>query len=131
MKLARRAVYVLLAAVSTPCLAQGRHVAIKNGETVELQRLWSVLECRNNLKGRPTAEILVGPPQLSLSLQDAMVVPRRSDMNCTEKVPGAILSLTANNLTEPFTGILVVRWRYERHTGTWHGSRTFTLEMVP
>ena len=82
------------------------------------------------MKGPVTAEILVGPPQLSLSLKEAMIPPRSSP-NCKELVSGAILSLTANGVTEPFTGAVVVRWRFERFTGTWHAGRTVTLTMLP
>lgn len=130
-------VSLLAFGICAPCLAQDevlpvqdKVLTIKNGETIELARPYSVTKCKNNMKGPVTAEILVGPPQLRLSLKEAMVAPRSSP-DCKEPIPGAILSLTANDVTEKFTGLVVVRWRYERNNGTWHAGRSFTLNMLP
>lgn len=82
------------------------------------------------MKGPATAEILIGPPQLSLSLKDAMVAPRASP-NCTQHVPGAILSLTASGVTEASTTKVIVRWRYEKFTGTFNSGRNLIVTMTP
>jgi hypothetical protein len=122
--------FVLVTSISVAARAEDRAITIKNGETVELAQLYAVLKCQNNMRGLPTAEILVGPPQLSLSLKEAMVVPR-SLPNCKQHVPGAILSVTANGVTETSTSRIIVRWRYDKFDGVSHSGRNYGVTMTP
>jgi len=54
-----------------------RRLALKSGESVELYPVYWVINCRSVMIGLPEVEVLEGPPQLSLSIREEKVLPRR------------------------------------------------------
>jgi hypothetical protein len=105
-------------------------ISIKNGETVELIRPSNVANCHSTLASTPTAEMLLGHPNLSIVLKAAQVRPMVSE--CKEEVPGAIISLVANGITEPSTAIIVVRWHYKfQKGGGWSRGRKYVVSISP
>jgi hypothetical protein len=109
--------------------AAERSLAIKNGETLELGRLYFISSCKSILNSPPTAEILDGPPQLSLSVKEAQVQARAQ--GCAKPVPGAIMSLTAKDVTEIATGRVILRIKYSTKDGDRSRSDTLNVTMVP
>jgi hypothetical protein len=105
-------------------------ITIANNGSVELARPSSVVDCQSYLASPPTAEMLVGHPNLRLSLKEKPVMPVIK--TCTKEVPGAILSLIAEGIKEPSTATIVVRWRYVHKDGaiTYRGKK-FVVTMTP
>lgn len=107
-----------------------RHLALKNGETVELFTIYSVARCRSILVGKPDVEVLEGPPELSFSIRDAMVVPRNAT-NCSQKVSGGILEVTAKNVTEPKEAKVTIRVNYSTKDGPRQNAGSYNISLFP
>jgi hypothetical protein len=104
-------------------------IALKSGESTEIGSVWWVAHCRSIMVGVPEVEILEGPPGLTLSLKEAMVVPRR--LNCTNEVPGAILVATAKDVMEPVQGRLIYRIKYKTKDGDRQRANTYNVSLFP
>lgn len=124
-------VAIVVTAFEGGASAQDWPITIKNGETVELIRPSSVERCgKSFLASPPTAEMLVGHPHLSISLEEANVLPALKD--CNIQVPGAILTLRANGITESSTAVIVIRWKYVHKDGsTAHRGKKYVVTMNP
>ena len=109
--------------------AAEKNLAIKNGETLELEKLYYISNCKSILKGPVTAEILDGPAQLSVSIKEALVEARLQQ--CAKPVQGAILSLTAKDITQITTSRVIVRWKYLTKDGDRFRSQTLNVTMLP
>lgn len=123
-----------IALASTFCCAgvasAQQEITIKNGETLEIARLYSVEKCKSRLVSPPIAEMLLGHPNLSLSLKEAKVRP--TDPECKADVQGAIASLVADGITEKSTTDIVVRWTYKLlDGGTSSRGRKIVVTMTP
>ena len=121
-----------LASASTLASAQAhaqQNIAMKNGESLELGNVWWVINCRSIMVGLPEVEILEGPPGLTLSIKEAMVLPRR--LNCARQVPGGILVATAKDVTDPVQGRLVYRIKYKTKDGDRQLSSTYGVSLFP
>jgi hypothetical protein len=95
--------------------AWSQDVALKPGESVDLFPVYWIADCKSTLKQFLGAEVLVGPPQLSVSLREEPVAARRQ--GCAQKVPGAILVLAAGGDAAAFEGTVRVRVRYSTEDG--------------
>jgi hypothetical protein len=124
--------------ISGFCLAIGfssaevraqQSIALRNGESAELGSVWFVANCRSIMIGLPEVEILEGPPGLTLSIKEAMVLPRR--LNCANQVPGGILVATAKDVTEPVQGKLVYRVKYKTKDGDRQLAQTYNVSLFP
>jgi len=69
--------------------ADVRRLVIKSGENVELGPVYFVANCRSIMIGLPEIEILEGPPELTLSIKETQVLPRRQ--GCAAPVAGGKL----------------------------------------
>ena len=94
-------------------------ITVKNGEPFKLKELYGVTNCVRTAKMPPRVEIIAGPPGFSVETKPAKVVPVNVQ-NCKIPVDGAIVYLTAKDVKEP-TSEIVVRWYYEH---TYGGSTT-------
>jgi hypothetical protein len=68
-------------------------VALKSGETVELNNLFWVANCRSLLTGPMRVEILEGPPEITASIREQNIVPHI--LNCPKPVKAGVLLLSA------------------------------------
>ena len=75
-----------------------RRVAAKNGESVELGPIYWVVNCRSTMIGLPEIEVFEGPPEVTLSIKEGEILPRRQ--GCAAKVPGGTLMLSVKGVTE-------------------------------
>lgn len=107
-----------------------RNLAMKNGETVELFTIYQVARCRSTLVGKPEVEVLEGPPELSFSIRDAMVVPRNAT-NCSQKVSGGILEVTAKNVTEHKEARVTIRVNYNTKDGPRQNAGSYNVSLFP
>src|SRR5258708_7222996 len=113
------ALFVLNAA---PAPAQSR-LALKNGETVELDVVYWVSQCRSIMTGLPEVEVLEGPQQVTLTVNEGMVLPRRQ--NCANKVSGGTLVMTAKGVTEALEAKLTYRLKYKTKDGDRQRSQSY------
>lgn len=109
--------------------AQTPTLAMKNGESVALQTVFFIANCRSIMIGLPEVEILEGLSGLTLTIKEEPVVPRR--FNCAATVPGGTLIATASNVTERREGKLVYRIKYKTKDGDRQTSRTYNAVLYP
>jgi hypothetical protein len=106
-----------------------RRLALKSGESVELYPVYWVINCRSVMIGLPEVEVLEGPPQLSLSIREEKVLPRRQ--GCAAEVPGGTLLMTAKDVTEKAEATLTYRLKYKTRAGDRQTSGTFIVSLFP
>jgi hypothetical protein len=110
-------------------LAQSQRIALKSGESVELGPVYWVANCRSTMLGLPEVEILEGPPELTLSVKEAMVLPRTQ--KCPATVAGGILSVTAKDVKEPIEAKLTYRLKYKTKDGDRQRSNVYGVSLFP
>ena len=136
----RRIMSVFAVAAAAACWsgtahAQFRHligsgtIIIKSGETLELSQVYWVVHCRSLLKSVPEVEVLDGPQQISVSVKEAMVLPRQQ--SCSKKVPGGMLVITAKDIEDPSYTHLAVRVTYDTKDGVRKFGHVYNLQLVP
>src|SRR5215470_1346796 len=112
------------AALGTEAHAQAEtRIVLKAGESVEIKTVYWVVNCRSIMIGLPEVEVLEGPPQLSLSIREEKVLPRRQ--GCAAQVPGGTLLLTAKDVTEKTEATLTYRLNYKTRAGDRQTSSTY------
>jgi hypothetical protein len=104
-------------------------IAIKNGETIEMRSVYRVVQCKSILIGIPEVEILEGPSQVTLSIREEPVLPRRQ--GCAEKVPGGTLLLSAKDVTQPLEAKLTYRVKYKTKDGSRQRSDSYIVSLFP
>src|SRR5262245_10226091 len=95
--------------------AETRTIALKNGESTELQLVYWISNCRSVMVGTPEIEVLEGPPEVTLALKEGKVIPRRQ--NCANEVPGGRIVATAKDITEAKDVKLTYRVKYKTKDG--------------
>ena len=139
MRLCGFAPGVARAFVTTVCLAglsvgnanaqTPSSIALKSGESVVVQTVWYVSQCRSIMIGMPEVEILEGPPELTLSVAPDKVLPRR--LNCPNKVEGGTLTATAKDVKEPIHSQVTYRVKYKTRDGDRQVSHVYKVELFP
>ena len=119
----------LVLSVGSGAFAQTQRIALKSGESVTLGPVYWVVNCRSTMVGLPEIEILDGPAGLTLSLREAMVLPRRQ--NCPAKVAGALLTATASDIKEPIEAKLTYRLKYTTKDGDRQTSNIYGVSLFP
>ena len=116
---------------SPAALAQSpqENIALKSGESVVIGSLFYVASCKSILIAPLEVEILEGPPELTLSIKEDMVLPRR--FNCPAKVPGGTLTATATAVKEPIHTKLTYRVKYRTKDGDRQIAHVFNVELFP
>jgi hypothetical protein len=104
-------------------------LAIRNGESVELHLIYYVSHCRSIMVGLPEVEILEGPAELSLSIREEAVLPRR--LGCAAKVAGGTLLLTAKDVSDKIHANLIYRLKYLAKDGPRETSSTYFVSLFP
>jgi hypothetical protein len=113
---------------STRAHAQTR-IALKSGESVELQIVYWVTNCRSIMVGIPEIEVLEGPPEVTLAIKEGMVLPRR--FNCANRVPGGTILATAKDVKEPVETKLTYRVKYKTKDGDRQTSSVYNVSLFP
>jgi len=104
-------------------------IAIKSGESANLGDIYWVVNCRSVLKSTPEAEILDGPPGISVAVKAAMVTPRAQ--RCPRPVPGGTLVITAGNIEDPSYTTLTIRITYRGPDGDRKSSVVYNISLFP
>jgi len=105
------------------------NIALKSGESVVIGSLFYIANCKSIMIGMPSVEILEGPPELTLSIKEEMVLPRRA--NCPAKVPGGILTATAGEVKGTTHTKLTYRVKYKTKDGDRQVAHVFNVELFP
>ena len=106
------------------------NVVLKSGESYEYGPFYVVINCRSMLKGTPAAEIVEGPPGVSVTMKDEMVLPRAH--NCPNRVLGATMVISAGKeIEDPSDTRLIVRVTYKTRDGDKKSNNTFNLSLLP
>jgi len=106
-----------------------RTLALKSNESIELQTVYWIANCRSIMIGLPEVEVLEGPEELTLSVKDAKVLARRQ--NCAERVPGGVLTATTKEVAEPKQAKLTYRLKYKTKDGDRQTSHAFNVSLFP
>ena len=106
-----------------------RTIALKSGETDQLTDLYFVSNCKSILKSAPEVEILDGPPGVTVSVKEDMVLPRTQ--NCARPVKGGRLVITAGDIEEPSFGELTVRIIFHTRDGDRKNSVVYNISLFP
>jgi hypothetical protein len=102
-------------------------VALKSGETVDLNNVFWIVNCRSLLTGPMRVEILEGPPEITASIREQNIIPHVQ--NCAKPVKGGVLLLTAaKDLQTKIQAKVVLRVKYPTVDG--EKQRSFDLDAV-
>ncbi len=104
-------------------------IALKSGESAELSDIYWVVNCRSVLKSTPEAEILDGPPGVSVAIKAAMVTPRAQ--RCPKPVPGGTLVITAGDIEDASYTTLTIRITYRSRDGDRKPSQIYNISLLP
>ena len=106
-----------------------RRVAAKNGESVELGPIYWVVNCRSTMIGLPEIEVFEGPPEVTLSIKEGEILPRRQ--GCAAKVPGGTLMLSVKGVTERTEVKLTFRLKFKTRDGDRQTSHALIVSLFP
>jgi hypothetical protein len=104
-------------------------IALKNGETIEIQELYWVANCKSILRSMPEVEILDGPHGVTAAVKEAMVLPRRQ--HCANKVTGGTLTLSAKDIEDQSYTNMTIRITYKTHDGDRKFSEVLNVSLIP
>jgi hypothetical protein len=128
----RRLQYLVLTLAVVICSggANAQHrIALKSGESAELGSVYWVANCRSIMLGLPAVEILEGPPEISLSIKEGMVLPRQQ--NCAQPVAGGTLVISAKEIKEASQAKLTYRLKYKTKDGERVRGGIYNLSLYP
>lgn len=106
-----------------------RRLALKSGESTDLYPVYYVANCRSIMIGLPEIDLLEGPPELTLSIREEPVLPRRQ--GCAAKVPGGTVVLAVKTVTEPTEARLTIRINYQTKDGPRQTSSAYIVSLFP
>jgi hypothetical protein len=104
-------------------------ISLKSGETLEIMDLWYSIDCESQLKSVPIAEVMEGPAEVSVTVKEAMVVPR--EQNCDKPLKGGKLLFSAKDVDNYSTSTLTVRITYDTKEGERKPSYSFNIILLP
>ncbi len=115
----RASLLLLFLAACGPAFAQDGSLTAKSGQVIDLRPVFRQVNCRGTLLATPVVEVLQGPPELTLTVEDRMIeVP---EQRCPEKIKGAMVVVTVGQVAQPMQGRLVFRVKYK---GKYRESQT-------
>jgi hypothetical protein len=111
-------------------MVPGAHtVALKGGESEEIQDLYYVSNCASLLNSPPQVEVVDGPPGVKASIKEDMVLPRLQ--KCPTKVKGGKLVVSAGSVEDPSISQLTVRVTFDTREGIRKQTFVYNLSLLP
>jgi hypothetical protein len=104
-------------------------VALRSGESEEISDLYFVSNCASLLNGPPQVEVVDGPPGVTASIKEDLVLPRLQ--RCPTKVKGAKLVLSASKIEDPSFSLLTVRVTFDTKEGVRKQTWVVNLNLIP
>ena len=123
------AVLSLVVATSFGTAQAQTRISLKSGESVELGSVYFVANCRSIMIGLPDIEVLEGPPEITLTVKEGPVLPRRQ--NCANKVAGGTVIATAKEIKDRADTKLTYRLKYKTKDGDRQTSSVYNLSLFP
>jgi len=129
MKSVVPALGLILLLSGAPAFAEdeGKTIAAKSGETVDVMPVYGASKCRSTLVAPPEVEVLQGPPEVKLSVREDMVTPT----NCREKIKGGFVVATIGQVKQPTEGKLTFRVKYKTKDGTRQIGHVYKVSLFP
>ncbi|MCW6510705.1 hypothetical protein [Lichenifustis flavocetrariae] len=123
--------FAVLNVLAGPAIAAGaKPVNLKAGESVDIDNVYWVAKCKSLLRGKPVADILEGPSDVTVSIRDEKVTPRSG--GCSQPIDGGVLVLKAPKEVKAKTEAKVtIRIKYPTSDGERQGSRIVNLTLFP
>jgi hypothetical protein len=107
-----------------------RSIALKNGESTELQDVYLISNnCKSLLKAATEVEILDGPPGVTATIKPAKIVPRAH--SCANPVAGGKLIIAAKDIEDFSRTRMVVRLTYHTSMGDRQSTRNINITLFP
>ena len=104
-------------------------LALKAGESAEIGDLFIVANCRSLLKSTPQATILSGPPNVTVEVKDADVMPRIAQ--CSRPVKGGKLLIKAGDVQDESETTMTIRISYDTKDGPRQSGYNVNLSLFP
>jgi hypothetical protein len=121
---------VLFAVTSAVAQIRVSAIALKSGESTEMGPIYWITRganCRSTLEKILGIEILEGPPELSIKIVEQPVLPN----DCTKKVPGGIVILSAGDVAAPVHSKIVYRIKLKTKDGERQSSFIYSVALYP
>ena len=116
--------------VETAASAQTRQIALKPGESADIQAVYWVKNCNSTLRKITGVEILEGgTPGLQLHIREEPVKAVRQ--NCADKVPGGVVVATASESIEKKSTLLKYRVQYDTNEGMQQSTHSVQIDLFP
>ena len=106
-----------------------RRIAFKSGESTDLRVFYHVVNCQSVMIGSPVLDVLEGPPELSVTLKEGMVLPLPE--KCAKQVLGGTVVATAKEVKEPKEARLTIRLKYKTKIGERQSSNLYIVSLFP
>jgi hypothetical protein len=104
-------------------------IALKSGESVEIGNVYYTINCRSLLVGTPEVEVFDGPPGVTATIKEGMVLPRSG--NCANRVKGGTLMISAKEIEDPSYSALTVRVTFKTKDGVRKISQVYNVSLLP
>jgi hypothetical protein len=104
-------------------------IALRSGETAELANVYYISNCKSILTSAPQVEIIDGPPGVTASIREDMVMARAQ--KCAAPVKGGKLFVAAGDIQDQSFSNLTLRITYKTRDGERKLSQVFNLELFP
>ncbi|MFY9640239.1 MAG: hypothetical protein ACLPJW_10690 [Rhodomicrobium sp.] len=104
-------------------------ISLRSGETLEVMDLWYAINCASQLNSAPLAEVMEGPSEVTVSIKEAMVVPREQD--CDKPIGGGKLLFSAKDVHDYSASTLTVRITYDTKDGERKPTYSFNIILLP
>jgi hypothetical protein len=104
-------------------------MALKSGESEEVIDLYYVQNCLSLLNSPPQVEVVDGPPAVTASLKEDMVLPRLQ--KCPAKVKGAKLLVSAGTVQDASFSQLTIRVTFDTRDGIRKQTFVINLSLIP
>jgi hypothetical protein len=105
-------------------------IALKSGESAEMGITYWITRganCRSTLEKIEGVEVLEGPPELTITIKEEIVLPN----DCAKKVPGGRVVISVKDVTAPYHGKLVYRIKFKTKDGSRQSSYIYNVALYP
>jgi hypothetical protein len=113
----------------TRAIVGSPNIALKSGESAELGNLYFISNCKSVLTSTPTVEVLDGPPGVTVSIKEEMVMARAQ--KCAAPIKGGKLFVAAGDIQDQSFSTLTLRITYKTRDGERKLSQSYNLELFP
>jgi hypothetical protein len=105
-------------------------IALKNGENIEFGDIYFIgANCSSLLTSTPEVEVMDGPPGVTVTVKQAMVVPRF--YGCANRVLGGKMFIAARDIEDYSYTRMTLRITYKTRSGNLQLSQHINVALFP